>query len=189
MLSFPASPARHTAGFWVHPLPLSVPRLSSDSFAWFPMHFPRFSVLGFLSVSFRPSLLRSHSRLTGAHLFPSFDFPEVFFLAFPFLSSGSRLGFDYSAFCFFLSLLPGFPSQWFLPVLLPSFDFRFFHLPFRMFPCFRSNFGTQLFLQFRFLFLCFASQGLHSPRPPVSSSAVPLSFRLRFKYFGRVDTP
>ena len=98
-LSFPSALASHYSAFCssfltpplasqlvirVRPFPLSVLRLSSDRLAWFPVHFFRLFILGFLFVSFRPSLLRSHSCSTGAHLFPSFDFPEVFSLRSPF---------------------------------------------------------------------------------------------------------
>ena len=65
-----------------------------------------------LFVSFRPSLLRSRSRFTGARS-ASFRFYSVlrfpFALAFRFLSSASGLELNYSALPFFLSAL--FPSS------------------------------------------------------------------------------
>ena len=48
-------------------LPLSLLRFLFPP-AWFPMLSVRFQVLSLLFVSFRPSLLRSHSRSTGASL-------------------------------------------------------------------------------------------------------------------------
>ena len=52
---------------------LSSPSLFPFIHGWFPIRFVRFCLLSFLFVSFRPSLLRSHSRSTGASLlgFPS----------------------------------------------------------------------------------------------------------------------
>ena len=76
----------------------------------FPTRFPVFSfpvfVLGFLLVSFRPSLIRSHSCSSGAYLMLSLS---VFFPFDCFLSSAFDFGFDYSAFRSFFSLLPVFP--------------------------------------------------------------------------------
>ena len=101
----------------------------------FPCLLFRFRVLGFLFVSFRPSLFRSHSCSTGAHLFPSCDFTEVFSLAFAFLSSGERLGSDYSA------SVSSFPSSRLLPHSGSSG--ALIHRLFRLFPCFPSDFGTR----------------------------------------------
>ena len=81
-------------------------------------------VLSFLFVSFRPSLLRSHSCSTGACLLLSLSaFPLLFPLSFVRFFSGS----DYSAFCssfpfFPVSPLSGFPGA--------RFRFRFFAFPF-----------------------------------------------------------
>ena len=76
--------------------------------------------VGFLS-SFPASLPQPfHWCSDSFHLSASilcFAMPPLSFVRF-------SLGSDYSAFCFFLSLLPGFPSQWFFPVLLLFFNFR-----------------------------------------------------------------
>ena len=66
-------------------------------------------VLGSLFVSFRPSLIRSHSCSSGAPLTLS---PSGFSASLPvsFVPFCSASG--YSAFCFFLSALPGSASQW-----------------------------------------------------------------------------
>ena len=64
-------------------------------------------VLGFLFVSFRPSLIRSHSRSSGASLplsLPGFPLASAFFRPLP-------LGSDYSASRSFLSLLPALPCR------------------------------------------------------------------------------
>ena len=69
---------------------LSASPFSTFSSAWFPVLLFRFSVLGFLFVSFHPSRFRSHSRSTGASL------------RFRFLSSASLPGFSA---CFPLSFV------------------------------------------------------------------------------------
>ena len=111
-------------------------------------------VLSFLFVSFRPTLLRSHSCSTGACLLLSLSaFSLLFPLSFVRFFSGS----DYSALCssvpFFLALpLSGFSSASVLP-----FGFPVFHLLFRLvshtsFPvsgtwlsvCFLSSFPVSL---------------------------------------------
>ena len=61
-------PFRLTAGYLGASVPLTLPRSFPLLPAWFPMPSFRFCVLGFLFVSFRPSLLRSHSWSTGASL-------------------------------------------------------------------------------------------------------------------------
>ena len=99
----------------------------------------RFCVLGFLSVSFHPSLLRSHSWSTSACLV-TFPFRFFHFSISPFFSAFFRpllSGFDYSAFRFFFSLLPLPASRWPSRCLL-------IRVPFRLFPYFRFRFGTQL---------------------------------------------
>ena len=99
---FPASPH---SGFSGAPLPLSHHWLSP----FFPTRFPVSSfsvfVLGFLFVSFRPTLIHSHSCSSGAYLVLSlsgFPLTSAFFRPLP-------LGSDYSAFRSFLSLLPVLP--------------------------------------------------------------------------------
>ena len=73
---------------------------------WFLIHYFLVLILGFLFVSFHPSLFRSHSRFTGASLL------------FHFLTSVSLLGFfavsTQSLTCFWLLsfLLFLFPSSW-----------------------------------------------------------------------------
>ena len=142
----------------------------------------RFCVLGNLSVSFHPSLLRSHSCSASACL----AFPFRFFaLAFrpSYLLSFVRFfsGFDYSAFRFFFSLC------FFSLTVGPKLSS--FHNLFRLFPYFRSCFGTQPSLRLRsplLLSLTAVSTATHpsSFRLP----DIPLSFRLRFWILGRVCT-
>ena len=101
----------------------------------------RFCVLGFLSVSFHPTLLRSHSCSASACL----AFPFRFFaLAFrpSCLLSFVRFfsGFDYSAIRFFFSLC------FFSLTVGPKLSS--FHNLFRLFPYFRFCFGTQPLLRF-----------------------------------------
>ena len=102
-----------------------------------------------------------------------------FFTAFfrPLLS-----GFDYSAFRFFFSLLPFPASRWLSRCL-------FIRVLFRLLPCFRSRFGTQLFLRFLSPLTVSHHRCYFSCRPPVSSSAVPLSLRLRFWLLGKGYAP
>ena len=79
-------------------VPLSIPCLF-PSFRLISHPFFRLSVLGMLFVSFCSSLLRSHSRSTGAHFcfrFRVFPFSLLSFVRF-------RSGSSYSAFRFFLS--------------------------------------------------------------------------------------
>lgn len=91
---------------------------------------PLFTISAYLVlclVSFRPSQLHSRSRSVGACLCFLLRFLCFFFrhssFAFRSLSVPSALGSDYSAFCFFRSLLPRFPSQWFFPVPSASLSF------------------------------------------------------------------
>ena len=67
--------------------------------------------------------------------FSVFRLPEVFSLAFAFLSSGDRLGSDYSA------TVSSFPSSRLLPHSGSSG--ALIHRLFRLFPCFPSDFGTR----------------------------------------------
>ena len=86
-------------------------------------------VLGFLFVSFRPSLIRSHSCFSGASLLPSLP-------GFPLTSAFFRpllLGSDYSAFRLSFPFFPCSPvggshgvfSSSVRPVSMPSFRFRY----------------------------------------------------------------
>ena len=135
-------------------------------------------VLGFLFVSFRPSLLRSHSRSTGAYLFPSFDFLEVFFLAFPFLSSGSGLGFDYSAFCFFLfPFLPAFPHSG-LSGVSSVFRLPLIRSSFSSFPKPSFCFGTQVSCNSLSSSLLRLTGALQIPTSSFLSTAASLAFAL-----------
>ena len=93
----------------------------------FPCILSRFRYSASLYVSFRPSLIRSHSRSSGACLpfrflaspsFPAFSVP----LPLPFVRFCFPSG--YSAFCFFLSVLPASASQWLLPCRLSAFASR-----------------------------------------------------------------
>ena len=90
----------------------------------FPCILSRFRYSASLYVSFRPSLIRSHSCSSGACLFfrflaspsfPAFSVP----LPLPFVRFCFPSG--YSAFCFFLSVLPASASQWLLPCCLSAF--------------------------------------------------------------------
>ena len=105
---------------------LRFPGFSPCSRPGFPCLLFRFYVLGFLYVSFRPSLLRSHSCSTGAHHFPSFDFPLAFFHTSAFFRP-LPLRFRLLSLCFFFSLLPDFPSQRALRCCLSIFRSACFH--------------------------------------------------------------
>ena len=114
----------------------------------------RFSVLGFLFVSFHPSRLRSHSCSTGASLL------------FRFLSSASFPGFSaclpvpFVPFGLLLTTQPSALSFPFFPFSPGggSYGARF-PLPFGLFPCRPSDSGTQL-PAFPFSIRCLASQWL-----------------------------
>ena len=95
----PALPSRFLRIFPFHPV-------------WFPIQSFRFCLFSLLFVSFHPSLLRSHSRSTGAH-FRSPSFPPVPFHVFscrplPFVHVRFRA--RLLSLCLFLSLLPRSPS-------------------------------------------------------------------------------
>ena len=95
-----------------------------SSLPGFPCILSRFRYSASLSVSFRPSSLRSHSCSTSACLllrflsspsFPAFSVPlPLSFVRFCFPSG-------YSAFCFFLSVLPVSASQWLPRCCLSAF--------------------------------------------------------------------
>ena len=111
-------------------------------------------------------------------------FGSLRFSTFSFISAFSRpllSGSDYSASRFFFSLLP-FPAlRWPSRCLL-------IRVRFRLFPYFRFRFGTQLSCNSFLLYTVSHHRCYSSFRPPVSSTAVPLSFRLRFWLLGR-DAP
>ena len=85
--SFPlSSRPRLSAACPVRPLRFRFPGFPRSFQPGFPCLLSRLFVLGFLSVSFRPSLIRSHSRSSGAYLLLSLS---VFPLPLRFLSSAS----------------------------------------------------------------------------------------------------
>ena len=94
LLPFPSSCFRLAVASAVLRFFLSASPFSTFSSAWFPMLLFRFPVLGFLFVSFRPPLIRSHSRSSGAYLLLS---PSATSLPIRFLSFASLPGLDYSA--------------------------------------------------------------------------------------------
>ena len=146
-----------------------------------------------LSVSFLSSFLASLPQLFRKCLHGSDPlsvlFPLAFFPSFPlsfvrFFSGFRLLG---------LLFLP-FPSSRIpLTVVLfgavSVFQLLLIRFPFSLLPALRSNFGTWLSCNSLFRFSASPHRCYCSFRPPVSSSAAPLSFRLRFRYLGRVDTP
>ena len=156
---------------------------------WFPVSSFRFCVLGFLFVSFRPS-----SSFTPTAVPLALAIPSVFRLLlrrFPLLPLSFvcfRLGSDYSAsvssFLFFPFLphsgLSGALRFLSSPSISPSVPPVSMH-SFRI--CYSA------FLRFLSPLTVSHHRCYFSRRPPVSSSAVPLSFRLRFRLFGRVIHP
>ena len=156
---------------------------------WFPIQSFRFCLFSLLFVSFQSSLLRSHSRSTGAR-FSSPSSPPVpsrvcSCRSLPFVHIRFRA--HLLGFCFFLSLHPGFPSQSVLRC--PSF-----HQRFRLFPCVTFRSWYSAFLQFLFPLLKFRLTGATPSadlplRIAPSSSAAPLGFRFRFRYSSSGDTP
>ena len=85
-LPFLSSRLRLTVTSPVRPLRFRFPGFPRSFRPGFPCLLSRLFVLGFLSVSFRPSLIRSHSRSSGAYLLLSLS---VFPLPLRFLSSAS----------------------------------------------------------------------------------------------------
>ena len=167
----------------------------------FPCLLSRFFVLGFLSISFRPSLIRSHSRSSGAYLLlslRSFPFRFAFFrpLRFQFLllslcfflsslfPSPSHSDFLGAPFPLsFLWLSPFFPT-WFpvssLPVLRTRLSVCFLSpfpdsLPQLFLRCLPCAFAFGLFPSALLSFVRFASGSGYS----ASVSSFPLSSRLR----------
>ena len=164
---------------------LSVFPFSTVSSVRFPRLLFRFPVLGFLFVPFRPSLIRSHSCLSGASLLLSPSglsaSPPV-----PFVPLFSASG--YSVFCFFLSVLPVSASQWlprcrlsaFASLLSPFFPARF---PVPSFPVFVLGFLLVSFrpsrLRFPQLFhRCLPLAHAFGIRPSFSAFFRPLLFRI-----------
>ena len=156
---------------------------------WFPIQSFRFCLFSSLFVSFRSSLLRSHSRSTGAR-FSAPSSPPVPSRVCPCRSLPFvhvRFRALLLSFCFFLSLHPGFPSQ----LVLRCQSFRW---PFRLFPCvsFQPWYSASLQLSFPLLMfrLTGATPSADLPlRIAPSSSAAPLGFRFRFRYSSSGDTP
>ena len=178
-----------TSGFasqWLPPCSASAlaftvfPRSSQPGF---PCFLSRFSYSAFLFVSFHPSRLRSHSCSTGASLLFRFRFSSGLFCLLSAFFRLLQLASDYSAFCSFFSPLPVLPWQRFFrcaPVSFVPFAFLFRSA------CFHAVLPIPVLSFLRFLspFFCFVTQALRSFRPPVSSSAVPLCFRFRFRLLG-----
>ena len=106
--SFPSLPGSASQLLPRCPSPLSLPRLPLSLQPDFSCLPSRFLYLASLFVSFRSSLLRSHSRSTGAYLpfsLPAFSTSD----SLPFVRSSSAS--SYSAFCSSFPSLPGFASQ------------------------------------------------------------------------------
>ena len=211
---FPSPP--HSS-FLGAPSPLSLPRFPLSLRPDFSCLPSRFLYSALLMVSFRPSLIRSHSCSSGACLllrflaspyFPAFSVP----LPLPFVRFCFPSG--YSAFCFFLSVLPASASQRLLRC--PSSAFASYVSPFspawfpvHSFPvpvlslavCFLSPFLAslpQLFHEclpdlsfrhfpFRFCFLSSASTFL--PATQLSVSSFPFFRFLPHSGFFRAASP
>ena len=183
-LFFPASPhsgfsgaASPPFGFLAFPLPFHpVSRVSR------PFSSTQLSVC-FLS-SFPVSLPQLfHRCFPFAFAFGLSPFLPLSFVCF-------RSGSDYSAFCFFRSLLPVLASQWLLQCSSSAFRLPAFHLLFRLVS--HASFsvsGTWLSCNSLSRFSASHHRCYCSFRPPVSSSAVPLGLRFRFWYFGRAMYP
>ena len=120
--SFPCFLSPPHSGFLSAAPPLSLPGFPRSLLPGFPCIPSRFRYSASPYVSFRPSLIRSHDRSSGAH----FQLSLSMFSAsrsLPFVRSRSASG--YSACCFFLSVLPASASQWLprcaSPLSLPGF--------------------------------------------------------------------
>ena len=97
---------------------LRFPRSLLPGFPCIPSRF-RYSAL--LYVSFRPSLIHSHSCSSGAYFQLSLS---VFSASLPLSFVRFRFASGYSALCFFLSVLPVSASQWLLRCSLSAFAFK-----------------------------------------------------------------
>ena len=148
-----------------HPVSrVSFPGSQYLAFCWFPFAPPRFAPAAaflVLTLCFR---FRSWSLL----------FPLSFVRFFP--------GSGYSGFALSFPFFPVFHRIW-------SFRCLFIHLPFRLFPCFPSGFGTQPYCASFHRFAvsphsCYTASDL-----VLSLSAVPLSNHLRFWLLGWVMHP
>ena len=155
---------------------------------WFPIQSFRFCLFGLLFVSFHPSLLRSHSRSTGAHV-QSPSFPPAPFRVF----SCRPLPFVHVRFRARLlsSLFLPFPSSTFSLTAGPV-CFLFRH-SLRLFPCGLPAFGTQPCCN-SFLHRPFASQRLPSSADPARTflclfRSFPLACALGSVYSARYDVP
>ena len=178
--SFPLFLAPPHSGFPSAPPPLSLPRLSPFSPAWFPMPSFPVLVLGSLFVSFRPSQLRSHSCSTGASLMLSLSgFPlplrSLSLASLPVLTTQTSV-FPFPASRSPLTAVPTVRSGSFRPLRFSS-SVR----PVSM-PSFRFRYSASCNSFLRFTASC--HRHFRSCRPPVSSSAVPLGFRFRFRLLG-----
>ena len=148
----------------------------------FPCLLSRFFVLGFLFVSFRPSLIRSHSCSSGAYLMLSLSVFSAS-VPLPFVRFPSASG--YLAFCFFLSsffLSPphsGFLSAPF-PLTLSRFS-PFFPTWFPMlsFPVLR----TRLPVRFLSSFPVSLPQPFHRCFPPALAFGLSPSLPFSFVHF------
>ena len=115
--SFPSLPGSASQRLPRCALPLSLLWLSP----FFPARFPVLSfpvlVLGFLFVSFRPSLIRSHSRSSGAYFQLSLS---VFSASLPLSFVRFRFSISLLSLCFFFSLFfPFLPHSGFFSMTLP----------------------------------------------------------------------
>ena len=110
------------------PPPLSLPRFPRSLQPGFPCFPSRFFVLGFLFVSFRPSLIRSHSRSSGASLVLS---PSGFSASRPLPCVHFRSASGYSASCSSFPLSPLPPHSGFHSSRFRS-RFLVFRLPSRL---------------------------------------------------------
>ena len=145
----------------------------------------RFSYSAFLFVSFRPSLIRSHSRFSGASLLLSlsgFPLASAFFRPLP-------LGSDYSASVSSFPYFPASPHSGSSGAASPPFSFLAFPLPSGLFPCLPSDSGTRL-AAIPFSLRRLASQQLLR-RPsllPFGFRPFPLAFALGSGYSASVCT-
>ena len=132
-------------------------------------------VLGFLFVSFRSTLIHSHSCFSGDSLVLSLSG----------LSASSSLSFvrvlfasSYLAFCFFRSLLLGFASQRLFQCFGSSFRlYRFPHSLLPDFSCIPSWFWYLAFCLFPFILPCFAPTAVPQVFPFDCSLGLVLDFR------------
>ena len=147
----------------------------------FPCHLSGFVNSAFCMFPFVPSCF-APTAVPQAPAVPSvFRLPLRRFPLLPLTFVCFRLGSDYSALCF------PFPSSRFS---LTDGSFRCFY-PHSLPPVTRLPFLLRYsaFLQFLSPLTVSHHRCYFSRRPPVSSSAAPLSFRLRFRLFGRVIHP